>query len=98
MSQQINIQSYFSIETDLAGEMRHWQEFVEGEGYSVDLIDSKTNQLVSVRYAEEGEDRYVIVTSALPSELLDKVIGKVIIALSKNSDYLMVYNRCKTNL
>ena len=33
MSPKVEILSYFSIETDLAGEMRSWPELVSGTGY-----------------------------------------------------------------
>jgi hypothetical protein len=32
---EVHIQSYFSIETDLANEMRSWPEFTSGSGYAV---------------------------------------------------------------
>jgi len=38
MKRDIHIVSYFSLPTDLAGEMRDWPEFVAGQEYSVDLI------------------------------------------------------------
>lgn len=97
MTQKIKIQSYFSIETDLAEEMRIWQEFVDGKDYSVDLKDATTNLPVSVRLVKEDEDYFVIVTSPLPSELFDRVIGRVTYALAKHSDYLLVYNRSEPN-
>ena len=33
----VYVESYFSMPTDLAGEMRDWPEFVSGHGYSVQL-------------------------------------------------------------
>jgi len=38
MKREIHSVSYFSLPTDLAGEMRDWPEFVAGQEYSVDLI------------------------------------------------------------
>ena len=89
---QIRIHSYFSIPTDLAEEMRHWPEFVDGQDYSVDLRDTASGDEVSVRYVEAGEDDYVTVEAAKSSLLFDKVVGRVICALSAHSDDLMVDN------
>ena len=33
----VNIDSYFSLPTDLAAEMRSWEEFVTGSEYNVTL-------------------------------------------------------------
>jgi hypothetical protein len=92
MTEQIKIVSYFSIPTDLAAEMRNWQEFVNGEGYDIDLKSDETGETVSVRYFEnEGDLDFVLIKTDLPSDLYDRVVGRVICALSMHSDNLMVY-------
>jgi hypothetical protein len=92
MTNQIKIVSYFSIPTDLANEMRDWKEFISGEGYTVDLKQAETGELITIRYVENEEELdYVIVDSNSPSELFDRVVGRVIRALSMHSDNLMIY-------
>ena len=77
--------------TDLAGEMREWQEFVAGEAYSVDLKSRDTGESVEVRYVEQDEGgSYVSVRSPEAGALFDRVLGRVIYALSEHSDNLMV--------
>jgi hypothetical protein len=92
MKNQIKIVSYFSLPTDLAGEMRDWKEFVSGAGYTVELRNDETGATIAVNYdkAEDGLD-YVIVDSDTADELFDRAVGRVIRALSKHSDNLMVY-------
>ena len=91
--EQIRIYSYFSIPTDLAEEMRNWPEFVDGHDYTVDLKDTASAEAVFVRYVEADEDCYVTVEAAKACPLFDKVVGRVICALSTHSDNLMVSNR-----
>ena len=88
---RIRIDSYFSLPTDLAQEMRDWPEFVRGQDYSVDLRDAATGEVVSVKYLEK--DDYVIVEADRSGALYDRVVGRVVCALSKHSDNLMVSNR-----
>jgi hypothetical protein len=90
MKEEVIIWSYFSLPTDLASEMRDWKEFIDGEAYSVDLKNSVTGETVTVRLVEEWEDCYVQINSANPNELFDRVVGRVICALSKHTDYLKV--------
>lgn len=98
MTEQIKIVSYFSIPTDLAGEMKSWKEFVTGEDYSVDLKNAETGEIVTVRYFQEEDDfDYVIVNSNLQGELFDRVVGRVVWALSNHSDNLMLYRRKSIN-
>lgn len=72
---EIVIWSYFSLPTDLANEMRNWNEFVDGEGYSVDLRSDATGETVIVRLVKEWEDCYVLVNSSSAGELFDRVDG-----------------------
>ena len=82
------IGSYFSVETDLASEMRSWPEFVRGSGYDVDLRDASTGESVTVRYIESGEEAHVHITGE--GSLFDRVVGRVIHAMSAHSDSLFI--------
>ena len=88
----IRIESYFSLPTDLAQEMQDWPEFVQGQNHSVDLRDGVTGDVVSVRYVEAGEDCYVTVEAGKSGALFDRVVGRVVCALSTNSDRVLVVN------
>ncbi len=91
MKREIHIRSYFSLPTDLAGEMRDWPEFATGEGYSVELKSADTGEAVAVKFVEKDEDGpHVVVGSENAGPLFDRVLGRVIYALSQHSDDLMV--------
>lgn len=90
MIKELHIQSYFSLPTDLAAEMRDWPEFVSGEGYSANLSDAATGEEVTVRYVEEDDDCYVIIRSSTTGQLLDRVAGRIICSLIAHSDTLVV--------
>ena len=73
----------------MAKEMGEWPEFVSGEGYSVEL--SNKAEKVTVRLCEGGEDgRFVAVSADDAGPLFDRVLGRVLYALSEHSDDLMV--------
>lgn len=88
----VNVYSYFSLETDLAGEMHDWPEFVSGEEYSVNLKDNSTGEEVVVRFIapKDGEHPRVKITSNTAETLFDRVVGRVIWSMSAHSDNLMV--------
>jgi hypothetical protein len=86
----LRIASYFSVETDLAGEMRSWPEFVSGSGYDMDLRDASTQESVTVRYIESGEEAHVHITGSGEGSLFDRVAGRVIHAMSAHSDSLFI--------
>ncbi len=90
MKRETHIISYFSLPTDLASEMRDWPEFVSGQEYSVDLKSPDSTETVSVRYVEDGEERYVSVSGVGAGTLFDRVLGRVIYALAAHSDNLMI--------
>ena len=90
MKRETHIHSYFSIPSDLAGEMRDWPEFVSGHDYSVDLKNSDSSETVSVRFVEGGEERFVAVSGTGAGVLFDRVLGRVIYALAAHSDDLMI--------
>jgi hypothetical protein len=86
----LRIGSYFSVETDLAGEMRSWPEFVSGSGYDMDLRDASTAESVTVRYVEGGEEAHVHITGSGEGSLFDRVAGRVVHAMSAHSDSLVI--------
>ena len=91
MNDEITIRSYFSLPADLAGEMAEWPEYIAGKEYSVDLRDAGTGEDVIVRLIESKEERpYISIKGSRKSALFEKVIGRVIWALSQNSDDLIV--------
>ena len=91
MTRRIGIGSYFSLPTDLAAELSAWPEFVTGAGYSVDLKSSDTGETVTVRFVKaDGEAPEVIVQSPNAGLLFDRVLGRVVYALSTHSDHLMI--------
>jgi len=90
MNRALRIFSYFSVSTDLAGEMHGWPEFILGQGYDVDLRSADTGESVTVRYVETNEVPYVIVKVTGTGTLFDRVVGRAVDALSKHSDYVQV--------
>lgn len=89
----LRIDSYFSLPTDLASEMKTWPEYVEGSDYAVDLKDHVTGEEVSVRLIEPETDEdhaHVQIRSNVYGPLFDRVAGRTIFALSANTDNLMV--------
>ena len=87
MSVQLFILSYLSRSTDLAAEMRAWPEFVSGEGYSVELRGSTPEEVVSVSMSA---DREVVVSAPSASLLFDRVVGRVVHALSGDTESLLI--------
>ena len=90
MKQEIIIWSLLRKPVDLAAELRDWPEFVEGESYSVDFEDKKTDEIVTVRYIEDWDGDYLSIESTAPGTLFDRVVGRVIRVLSMQSGYLKV--------
>ena len=72
---EVHILSYFSIETDLAAEMRSWPEFRSGAGYVVDLASSDLTETVSVVLVKAAADEhaYVRVRASVPGPLFERV-------------------------
>ena len=90
---EVHIQSYFSIETDLATEMRSWPEFRSGAGYAVELASPERTEAVSVVLVERTVDEgpYVRITASASGVLFDRVLGRVTYALAAHSDNLMIH-------
>ena len=91
---EIHIQSYFSLETDLAKEFGDWPEFVEGKDYDV-LLRSPEGEEVSTKFVveieDEYEDRFVKVKGNRNGPLFQKVLGYATYLLAQHSDNLMVH-------
>jgi hypothetical protein len=89
---RLRINSYFSLPTDLATEMSEWPEFISGEEYSVELRNNSTNEEVFVVLVEGSEDDlpYVHILANETGYLFERVVGRVIFALSAHTDNLMV--------
>ena len=83
MKREIHVLSYFSLDADLAGEMREWPEFVSGSGYAVDLTCPSTGEKVAVRFVADadGEPMHVAVSTPVAGALFDRVLGRVVYAL-----------------
>jgi hypothetical protein len=91
MTREIHIQSYFSLPTDLAGQLGAWPEFVAGEGYTAHLKDPESGEVVAVALVEANDERpFVAVKSTKAGPLFDRVLGRVVYALSEHSDDLIV--------
>jgi hypothetical protein len=90
MIERLHITSYFSLETDLASEMRSWPEFVNGAEYDVYLMDSVTKEEVQLRFVEGEHSPYVEVSSNSCGNLFDRAVGRAVHALAAYSDNLMI--------
>jgi len=91
MRREIRIRSYFSLPTDLAGEMSDWSEFVSGQDYSAELKSPTTGEIVTVKMEQKDADGpFVTVRADDAGPLFDRVLGRVIYALSEHSDDLTV--------
>ncbi len=87
MSVQIFVLSYLSRPTDLAAEMCAWPEFISGEGYSVELRGSTPEDVVGVGM---NADREVVVSAPVASLLFDRVVGRVVYALSADTESMLI--------
>ena len=61
-----------------------------GTGYDVDLCADNPKEKVSVRFLEGQHAPYVLVRGSGDGPLFERVVGRVIWALSANSDNLQV--------
>ena len=91
---EVHIQSYFSIETDLAKSFGEWPEFVEGKDYDV-LLKSNDGEEVSTKYVDKSDDeyrdQYVEVKGNRDGPLFQRVLGYATYLLAQHSDDLMVH-------
>ncbi|QDT40918.1 hypothetical protein Pan241w_09770 [Gimesia alba] len=90
---EVHIESYFSIETDLAQSFREWSEFVKGEGYCVEL-QSDDGGLVLINLIQTDEERpLILVKSDHEGELFQRALGLTTYLLAGHSDCVMVHRR-----
>lgn len=87
---EVHIDSYFSLETDLAAEFREWPEFRSGRGYEVELCDEAERVSVALM---KPDDPYVSVVGSVGGQLFDRTLGRVVHALAAHSDNLMINRR-----
>jgi len=80
----VRIESYFSIPTDLAAEMRSWPEFVAGDGYEVSLRSDAEEVSISLEH-DEGHP-FVQVSGEGEGPLFHRVLGLTVYALAGHSD------------
>ena len=88
------IDSYFSLPTDLAAEMRAWPEFLSGEDYHVELGAGAERVLVDLIPAQEDDCQYVLIRGENSGRLFHAVLGQVTYALARHSDNVSV---CRWN-
>ena len=86
---ELQIVSYFSIETDLAKAFSGWPEFVEGEGYRV-LLKSSGGEQVDIEYEEKEEMSYIKIYSNKGGKVFERAVGLSTYLLSQHSDNLVV--------
>ena len=84
--------SYFSLPTDLAAEMRSWPEFRLGEGYDVRLASAHEQVAVELvpRNESEEESAFVRVRGDGEGPLFHAVLGCVAYAMSAHSDSVSI--------
>jgi hypothetical protein len=82
----VNIDSYFSLPTDLASEMKSWSEFVSGSGSGYDVV-LKTDSEDVLTSLEHDEGRpFVLVSGKGDGPLYFRVLGLTLYALAGHSD------------
>ena len=87
---QVRIDSYFSLPTDLAADVRNWPEFVSGAEYDVDF--GSEDERVTVRFVPRAADEsaHVLVRGEYGGRLFLMVLGYVSYAMAANSDEVTV--------
>lgn len=91
---EIHIQSYFSLETDLAKEFGGWSEFVEGIEYDVTLRSQDGEEVSTkliIEVENDCEDKFVKVKGNRNGPLFQRVLGHATYLLAQHSDNLMVH-------
>ena len=84
----VRIDSYFSLPTDLASELRAWPEFVAGEGYTVEL--QSPSERVSVRPEFDEDQMFIRLTGSGTGPLFHRVLGTTVHTLSAHSDSVFI--------
>ena len=85
---EVEIVSYFSLETDLAAEFRSFSEFVSGDGYRVALRSE--SERVEVGLDNDKQPSFVFVRGDGTGTLFERVVGRTVYALAAHSDNLQV--------
>ena len=78
------IDSYFSVPTDLAAEMKDWPEFVQGDGYTTAFRTDSESVSTSLE-SDEGRP-FVLVKGTGDGPLFHRVLGVCIYTLAGHSD------------
>jgi len=90
----LRVDSYFSIETELAAAFRDWPEYVRGEGYSVELASRDESIVVrmveAVDVPEDLDSQHVLIEGTGVGRLFDAVAGRVMYEMAAHSDNLQV--------
>jgi len=84
VKREVSIDSYFSLPTDLAGEMCQWSEFVCGDGYAVTL--KTATETVSTSLEQDEGRPLVFVRGSGDGPLFFRVRGMTMYALAGHSD------------
>ena len=87
---EARIDSYFSLPTDLAGELRSLPEFGSGEGYFAELRSNLERVTVELVPPQEDDRQFVRVRGEGDGPLFHSVLGRVIYAMAAHSDDLSV--------
>jgi hypothetical protein len=87
---QVRIDSYFSLPTDLAADMRNWPEFVGGVDYDVEFESEDERVIVRFVPADDDDRAYVRVRGEYGGRLFLTVLGYVSYAMAGNSDEIEV--------
>lgn len=90
MKRVARIDSYFSLETDLAVVMSSWPEFVNGSGYSVTLKSPDEVVAISLHEAKDDDSRHVVVEGTGGGALFERALGAAVFAMSAHSDSVWV--------
>jgi len=84
----IRIDSYFSLPTDLASELRAWPEFLAGEGYTVEL--QSPSERISVQPEFDEGQMFIRLTGTGTGPLFHRVLGATVHSLSAHSDSVFI--------
>lgn len=87
---EVRIDSYFSLPTVVAAELKSWPEFITGEGYSAELANE--TERISVRLVPEKQDdtQHVLVHGEGQGRLFLSVVGCIAHAMAAHSDSVML--------
>ena len=91
MAQRIaRIDSYFSLPTDLASEMKDWNSYVSGSEYAVSLRTADETVDIRLVPAQNDDTQHVVVHGTGDGLLFSHALGAAIYALTAHSDNVSV--------